>query len=361
MLSTPVGIFAPSSSGGGVYTFQLFFQSAGSAPFLRVGDYVKDTAGNQYEVTTWVGSPSDFSSGAVVTTTFVDTDVLPVADVGFTSTVFTPSQVDVRPAMQTPGSIFSISLTSGQSFEYELSATWTVNSEALKAVVGDRVVDSLGKEFEITFLDPSLFTVPFKMKEVEAEGISPAVGIATLYRQTDNEDYFQGSELTDPARTNIFNRDKFLIDARLKELAAAIAGGGGTGDAVEVTRTNGSGSAMSKLLPVRANTSGELDTVDPTIEAEALAILGITKESILSGATGQVVSHGRVNDVTTSAVFGDAVYLSKTGGVTNVQPDIGVGGFVAGDIVIKLGVIAKNEANPVLKDLEVNIELIGQL
>ena len=212
MLPSPVGVFSPASSGGGIYTFQLFFQSAGLAPYLRVGDIVTDLSSNQYQVTTWATSPSDFGSGTVVTTTFITSDVLPTASVGFDSLVETSGQQDVRPVVQTPGSIFNITLFSGQNAEYTLEASWTTVSEGNKAVVGDRIVDSLGKEFEITFLDTGQFSDPFRMKEVENEGIAPGVGIAALYRHTPNLELFQGSPLNDDARTIIRNRDNTLLD-----------------------------------------------------------------------------------------------------------------------------------------------------
>ena len=57
----------------------------------------------------------------------------------------------------------------------------------------------------------------------------------------------------------------------------------------------------------------------------------------------------------------DVLYVSKTGGVTNVKPSIGVDGFTAGDVIIRLGVVSKNRDNPSNKDLIVNVAIIGVL
>jgi len=355
MLNTAVGIQSPSSLGGGQYSLSLYFQSSSKASFMRIGDTLKDSTGNEYSVTTWATYPTDFSSGGSVTVTFITVDTLPQVDVGFNSTVFTPNQVDVRPPVQTPGSIYSISLVSGQDFEYQASASWTINSEALQAVVGDRIVDSSGKEYEISFLDVGHFTVPFKMKEVEYEGISPAVGIATLYRPTSNYDFFQGSALTDPARTNIFNRDQFLVDTILS------AAGTGSGEAVASTVTNDSGGTLLALTPVRSDSVNGMDTIDVSVESEVDALIGVLNADTNDGDPGTVTNEGRIKDITTAISTDTAVYLSKTGTLTDTKPSIGVGGFAAGDFVVLIGVVTKNEDNPSNKDLVVNMQLIGQL
>lgn len=130
---------------------------------------------------------------------------------------------------------------------------------------------------------------------------------------------------------------------------------------VQTSEANNSGSMISKLTPVRIDTSGNIALVDVGIEAQALAIAGLTDADVLHSATGNIVNSGRVKDITTSALLGDVMYVSKTGGTTNVKPAIGTGGFVADDFVIRLGVVAKNPDNPSNKDLLVNISIVGQL
>jgi hypothetical protein len=130
---------------------------------------------------------------------------------------------------------------------------------------------------------------------------------------------------------------------------------------IDASFTNSTGSTINGMTPVRQNTSGTLELINPSIESEISKILGIPKISINDGASGSVALHGLMEDVTTSLVVGDVVYLSKTGGLTAVAPEIGVGGFLAGDFVVKLGKITKNFSNPLNKDLLLAIEVIGQL
>lgn len=118
---------------------------------------------------------------------------------------------------------------------------------------------------------------------------------------------------------------------------------------------------MPKGTPVRATNTGDMDFIDVSVEAEALAICGVTSATVAPSSNGSVVTNGRVLNLTTSASFGDAMYIDKVGGLTNSKPSIGVAGFVSGDFVIYVGVIAKNVDNPLNKDLVVNLNVIGQL
>ena len=237
-----VGILNPASIGGGQYTFDLFFEDGTKAKYLRVGDTVKANNGNEYSVDTWAGFSSDFSSGNQVTATFITTDVAPPADSGFNSTLFTPNAVNPLPILQTNGILGNIATFSGQNFEYQLEASWDDNVEANKAQVGDFIVDSNGKPFEVTFLDAGLFADPFRVREVDAVGEDPASGGATIFRPTANFNFYQGGALTDPARTNVFNRDKFFIDSNLG------TGGSSNGDFQLISRTLNATEATNKQL-----------------------------------------------------------------------------------------------------------------
>jgi len=131
--------------------------------------------------------------------------------------------------------------------------------------------------------------------------------------------------------------------------------------AIHAEETNNSGSTINKLTPVRIDSNGDIATVDVAIEAQALAIAGITDSAIGNGAVGAIVNSGRILDITTTASLGEALYVSKVGTTTNLKPTIGIDGFMAEDFVIRLGIIAKNALNPVSKDLLVNISIVGQL
>jgi hypothetical protein len=131
--------------------------------------------------------------------------------------------------------------------------------------------------------------------------------------------------------------------------------------AVEGRAANNTGVTIPKSTPIRVNTSGEIDFVNVANESQILNVYGAAAQSIPNGDSGNIAGSGRIEDITTTFDFGDVVYISKTGGLTNQKPSDGVDGFVAGDFVILMGVIAKNESNPSLKDLILTVERIGQL
>jgi hypothetical protein len=123
---------------------------------------------------------------------------------------------------------------------------------------------------------------------------------------------------------------------------------------------NNSGLTIQKHAPVRLSTSGDLSVIDVSLDAHALGVVGIASDVINNGDYGYAITHGKVEDVS-SFNFGDFIYVSKTGGLTNILPSEGVGGFTSGDWVIKVGVIGKNKDNPLLMDLFINFQIIGQL
>jgi len=126
-------------------------------------------------------------------------------------------------------------------------------------------------------------------------------------------------------------------------------------------RTNSSGGSLNRTDPIRLDSSGTVQKVDPSVESQVLSCIGVAKDSISNGASVGIVTGGRLENVTVPGSFGDSLFLSKTGTLTNVKPAIGVGGFVTGDFVLSIGIVVKNQDNPLLSDLLVNIRLVGQL
>ena len=143
-------------------------------------------------------------------------------------------------------------------------------------------------------------------------------------------------------------------------VSAALAGATNAGS-TQPTLENQSGSTIAKAVPVKIDALGYIAPIDPSVEADAFAIVGVTNASIADNTTGKVVSNGLLENITTSASYGDSVFVAKDGSLTNVKPSIGVGGFVAGDWVIRVGVISRNVTTPSQKDLLVNITIVGQL
>jgi hypothetical protein len=121
------------------------------------------------------------------------------------------------------------------------------------------------------------------------------------------------------------------------------------------------GHTISKGTPIYCNASGNAKEVDVSIESEAMAVIGLAQSDILIGTYGKVVSSGLVKDVSIVFSFGDVIYISKTGTLTNVKPSIGVGGFLAGDFVVKVGVVTKNKDDVLKRDIAVNVQIMGQL
>jgi hypothetical protein len=129
---------------------------------------------------------------------------------------------------------------------------------------------------------------------------------------------------------------------------------------VESTFMNGSGVTLDALMPVCSNTSGDIVKVDVSDESKALSVIGFTAEEILAGDSGRVIVSGRIIDVVLALAFGP-LYISKTGVLTDVKPSVGVGGFDTGDFMVRIGVLVKNESNPLKKDIVLNIVPVGQL
>jgi len=123
---------------------------------------------------------------------------------------------------------------------------------------------------------------------------------------------------------------------------------------------NNTGSTIPIFMPVKITATG-IQTVNPSVEADIDAFAGVTASAITNGSNGFIVSSGLIQNTGLSYPAGTALWLSKSGGVTNVKPDIGVGGFVSGDWVVKLGVTLLNDSSPLLIDVIVFIEVKGQL
>lgn len=124
---------------------------------------------------------------------------------------------------------------------------------------------------------------------------------------------------------------------------------------------NGSGSTLAKAILVAINASSQLVPVSVSDESTVEKIVGMTSMSIPNAAIGSVIDNGRLEDVSIGFSVGTALYWSKTGDLTNVKPEEGIDGFVAGDLVIFIGVVVQNEFNPSLKDIKLMISVIGQL
>jgi len=124
---------------------------------------------------------------------------------------------------------------------------------------------------------------------------------------------------------------------------------------------NGTGVQLNKATVVAVDSNGSLIKVNPSIESQVSAIIGVTGEDILASASGSVVHTGRLENISTTFAIGSPIYLDKNGDLIDVKPEIGISGFSIGDFVVFVGVIVKNEFNPLWKDLKVMLSVVGQL
>ncbi len=127
---------------------------------------------------------------------------------------------------------------------------------------------------------------------------------------------------------------------------------------------NGTVSTMAVATPVSTNTSGQIVLTDVSDESLSEGWIGLTAVSLPSTAIGQVATDGRIQNIPSGLGFavGDPIWVGNTPGtLTNVRPDLTVGGWVSGDYVLFVGVVVQNEYNPSNQDIQISRQIIGQL
>lgn len=124
---------------------------------------------------------------------------------------------------------------------------------------------------------------------------------------------------------------------------------------------NNTGGSRYLGEPISIDGSGNLSVTNVSSQASSLSSVGVMYANTPNATQGSVIMAGVLENITGSFSFGDALYVSKTSGLQATYPDTGVLGFVAGDYVIRVGVVSKNQTNGLLKDLLVNVQIIGQL
>lgn len=135
----------------------------------------------------------------------------------------------------------------------------------------------------------------------------------------------------------------------------------GASRSISTNYVNATGAFLPMASVVSANASGQIEVIDITSDTSVSRLLGLTSVGMPIAASGGVVAAGRLEGVTTTFAAGDALYVNTDGTLTNVKPDYGVGAFAAGDYVIFIGVVVKNEFNPSLFDYQINPTVVGQL
>jgi hypothetical protein len=139
---------------------------------------------------------------------------------------------------------------------------------------------------------------------------------------------------------------------------------GTSSNATSVTTTyvNGSGSTIVQGAPVSINGSGDVILTDVTSSTSVQAFIGYASANITASASGEVISNGRLQNLSGySFTVGDAIYMGIGGILQNTKPDYGVTGFGAGDSVVFCGVIVNNTLNPSNQDLQILTQVVGIL
>lgn len=135
----------------------------------------------------------------------------------------------------------------------------------------------------------------------------------------------------------------------------------GSSRAIATGYQNGTLALLPIASPVSVNSSGQIVNLSVTSESLVDSFVGLTQLAIPSGASGQVVSQGRLENAQTSFPVGTPLWVNFDGTLTNIQPDITVSGWAVGSFVIYVGIVVQNEFNSGLRDILLHWEIIGQL
>jgi hypothetical protein len=144
-------------------------------------------------------------------------------------------------------------------------------------------------------------------------------------------------------------------------VVAGSGGGGGSGGSVQVTVAT----TILRGTPVSINALGSLVAVDITDEDSAYAFCGIASVDTLVGGSANVLTAGSVlYDIPAvyglTGQWGKPIFVSHTGDLTMVKPEIGVGGFLSLDFIVSVGVTTKNTSTGTT-DLILNPRIVGRL
>lgn len=137
--------------------------------------------------------------------------------------------------------------------------------------------------------------------------------------------------------------------------------GGGGGGSVSVTAS----ATILRGNPVTINSLGQAAVVDITDEDSAYAFCGLTSVDCLIGGTANVLVSGSVLYNIPVAFgltgqWGKHVFVSHSGSLTIVKPEIGIGGFLSEDFILSVGVTTKNPSTGTT-DLILNPTVRGRL
>ena len=136
----------------------------------------------------------------------------------------------------------------------------------------------------------------------------------------------------------------------------------------KMSMRNATGLTLLRGAAIGVDSSGgNMAAVNVRVEASALSVLGILNVNTDDLHNGPVIISGIMRDTGNLGIgtlaFGDTLYVAPPGEattLTNIRPNAGIGGFLAGDFVVKVGTIVKDPDSASFT-LAIGIQIVGQL
>ena len=103
---------------------------------------------------------------------------------------------------------------------------------------------------------------------------------------------------------------------------------------------NNTGSSIPAGTPVSVDVNGNIQLVDISIAANAKAFIGLTLETIANGQKGYIAVGGVLKNIG-AITYASTLFVSKTGGITTTEPEIGAGSpaFANQDWALEIGTV----------------------
>ena len=210
MLNEKVFIFGVQVDVGGLFTANTYFLDSTKAQYVQVDD-VLTNFGNEFRIVAIDGPATD---GVIITYEPILQGSILQDNGDYDSSISTPGTYEVRTVLTVVGSISSI-VFDPATYSWYFTALWDDPSVANNAQIGDLVVDSSGRVFELVFLDESnKWAIEARIKELDTEryGIAPLEGQANLFRPTQGEGLFTGTVFNQQVETAMWTRDNWIIE-----------------------------------------------------------------------------------------------------------------------------------------------------
>lgn len=204
MKSTNISI-RNSVVNGDNYDINLYFEIAGNASYLRIGDIVTDSSSNKYTILSFNDSSTSlFTDGELVT---VSGTILPTSSDEYNSTIETSDAADLSPDVAWEAMISNVETTI-PAYYYNVTIGNIVTSDngSGTADVDDLLIDGNGNVFIITTAIADNIIV---VRELKEEGIAPGNNLRCFISRPKPEGSLLPQTLLERLETPVV-RDKIL-------------------------------------------------------------------------------------------------------------------------------------------------------